>query len=76
MINANRVTDDYSGDDKMALKYKAMIIRKTELVVIRETIPKGPNRVEKGRDGLALDFAGVSVIEFIVWVKPHDTNDV
>ena len=55
MINANRVTDDYSGDDKMALKYKAMIIRKMELVVIRETVSKGPNRVEKGRDGLALD---------------------
>lgn len=56
MINANRVTDDYSSDDKLALKYKAIIICKTELVVIRETVSKGPNRVEKGRDGLALDF--------------------
>ena len=58
MINANRVTDDYSGADKMALKYKAMIIRKMELVGIRETVSKGPNRVEQGRDGLALDSVG------------------
>ena len=58
MVNANRVTDDYSGDDKMALKYKAVIICKTELVVIREAVSKGLplNTVEKGRAGLAFDF--------------------
>ena len=56
MVNANRVTDDYSGDNKMALKYKAIVICNTELVVIREAVSKGPNTVEKGRDGLAFDF--------------------
>ena len=56
MVNANRVTDDYSGDNKMALKYKAIVICKTELVVIREAVSKGPNTVEKGRDELAFDF--------------------
>lgn len=32
----------------MALKHKAIIICEAELVVIRETVSKGPNTVEKG----------------------------
>lgn len=51
------MTEDYSGDDKMALKHKAVIICEAELAVIRETVSRGPNTVEKGGDGPA--FAGV-----------------
>ena len=41
----------------MALKHKAVIICEAELAVIRETVSRGPNTVEKGGDGPA--FAGV-----------------